>query len=82
MQQTKRIRDDETENHSSSFIQQHQQPQRKRRSADYKTSILTSPVHDFILKSYTGQHGVVDLQLSKILAEFRCVALFCYAHDL
>ena len=82
MQQTKRIRGDDTENYSSSCIQQHQQPQRKRKSANYKSSTITPSVHDFILKSYTAQHGVVDLHLSKILSEFRCVVLFCYAHDL
>ncbi|KAI9278204.1 hypothetical protein BDA99DRAFT_491455 [Phascolomyces articulosus] len=81
IQHNKRIRDDE-EDYQSTTSTSFQQL--KRRSTDY-TASMTIPskpfVHDFTLKAYTQHHGIVDLQLSKVLAEFQCAVLFCYAHD-
>ncbi|KAG2219869.1 hypothetical protein INT45_000756 [Circinella minor] len=76
-QDIKRARD-ETEEYDLQ-----QQQQRKRRSSNHKSSIITSSIiHDFTLKAYTHQHGIVDVQLSKILTDFKCAVLFCYGHDL
>ncbi|KAI8141604.1 hypothetical protein BJV82DRAFT_169993 [Fennellomyces sp. T-0311] len=50
--------------------------QLKRRSNPSGPSI-----HDFTLKAFTSQYGTVDVQLSKLLHEFRYVVLFCYSND-
>ena len=76
-QNTKRVRD-EIEDYS----QQQQQQQRRKRQYHPSSIITPSIIHDFTLKAYTHQHGIVDVQLSKILTDFRCAVLFCYAHDL